>query len=59
MTGDERAKAAQEIAKLGQKGVDAASEAGGFLARTFGEAIEHMSQALADKAAAYRIVNRE
>jgi hypothetical protein len=55
---DEQAKAAQEIAKFGQKGTDAASEAGGFFAKTFGNAIEHFSQALADKAAAYRIVNR-
>jgi Fe-S oxidoreductase len=55
---DEEAKAAQEIAKLGQRSIDAASEAGGFFAKTFGEAIEHVSQALADKAAGYRIVNR-
>jgi hypothetical protein len=58
MISDEQAKAAQEIAKLGQKSVDAASEAGGFFARTFGDAIEHVSQALTDKAAGYRIVNR-
>ena len=58
MISDEQAKAAQEIAKFGQKGIDAASEAGGFFAKTFGNAIEHFSQAIADKAAAYRIVNR-
>lgn len=58
MISDEQAKAAQEIAKFGQKSIDAASEAGGFFAKTFGGAIEHYSQALADRAAAYRIVNR-
>ncbi|MER8382096.1 DUF4393 domain-containing protein [Mesorhizobium sp. M1340] len=58
MIADEQAKAAQEIAKLGQKGIDAASEAGGFFAKTFGKAIDHISEAMADKAAAYRVMNR-
>jgi hypothetical protein len=55
---DEYAKAAQELAKLGQKSLDIASEAGGFFARTFGKAIEHIGAAVADKAAAYRVMNR-
>jgi hypothetical protein len=46
MIGDEQAKAAREIAKFGQKGIDAASEAGGFFAKTFGNAIGHISEAL-------------
>jgi hypothetical protein len=37
---------------------DAESEAGGFFAKTFGKAILQISEALADKAAASRIVNR-
>jgi putative heme iron utilization protein len=44
---DEQAKATQEIAKLGQRGIDAASEAGGFFVKTFGTAIQHISEALA------------
>jgi hypothetical protein len=58
MISDEEAKAAQELAKLGQKSVDVVSGAGGFLARIFGPAIAQLSEALADKAAAYRVVNR-
>jgi hypothetical protein len=58
MISDEEAKAAQEVAKLGQKGVEAASDAGGWLAKTFGKAFDHMSEAFADKAAAYRVRNR-
>lgn len=58
MISDESAKAVQESAKLGQKGLDVASEAGGFFAKTFGQAIAHVAEAFADKAAAYRVRNR-
>nr|WIE92043.1 hypothetical protein P9270_002205 [Mesorhizobium sp. WSM4875] len=58
MITDEQAKAAQEIAKLGQKGIEATGDFGGFFARTFGKAIEHIGEAMADKAAAYRLRNR-
>lgn len=58
MISDEEAKAAQELAKLGQKGVEAATDAGGWLTKTFGKAFDHISEAFADKAAAYRIRNR-
>lgn len=58
MISDEEAKAAQEIAKLGQRSLDVASEAGGFFRKTFGNAIDHIAEAMADKAAAYRVRNR-
>lgn len=58
MISDEEARAAQELAKLGQKSFDAATDAGGWLTKTFGKAIDHVSEAFADKAAAYRIRNR-
>lgn len=56
--GDEEAKALQEVAKLGQKGLDVSREAGGFFSRTFEGTIEHLSAAMSDKAEGYRIVNR-
>jgi hypothetical protein len=58
MIGDEEAKALQEVAKLGQKGLDVSREAGGFFSRTFGDTIEHLSAAMSDRAAGYRMVNR-
>ena len=58
MIGDEEAKALQEVAKLGQKGLDVSREAGGFFSRTFAGTIEHLSAAMSDKAAGYRMVNR-
>ncbi len=58
MISDENAKAVQELAKLGQKSIDAGSDAGKWLTKTFGQAVEHVSEALADKAAGYRVRNR-
>ena len=58
VTSDEQARAAQEGAKFGQKAVDASTQAGGFLARAFGEALEHFAEAVTDKLSGYRIVNR-
>ena len=58
MIGDEP-KATQEVAKLGQMGIEAASDAGSFIARVFAGPIEHLAGALNVRALAYRIVNCE
>lgn len=57
MFSDEESKAVQETAKLGQKAIDLTGDAGGFFTKTFGSAIDQYSQAISDKAAAYRIKN--
>lgn len=58
VTGDEQAKAVQETAKFGQKAIEATADASGFIVRIFGPAIEQYAGALADTAAAFRLVNR-
>lgn len=55
---DEEAKAAQEVAKLGQQGVKAASDAGAYVAGTFRGAIRYVAMAAEDKAAGFFIRNR-
>lgn len=55
---DEEAKAAQEAAKLGQKGIEAASSAGTYLTGTFRGAIKFFAMAAEDSAAGLFIRNR-
>ena len=55
---DEEAKAAQEAAKLGQKGIEAASSAGTYLTGTFRGAIKFFAMAAEDSAAGHFIRNR-
>jgi hypothetical protein len=55
---DETAKAAQEVAKLGQRSLETANRAGGYFAETFKEAIGHIAAAASDSAEAFRIRNR-
>jgi hypothetical protein len=54
---DEEAKAAQELAKLGQNTVAAAEKAGGYLTGTFRGAIGQLAQAAEDSAFGFRIRN--
>lgn len=55
---DEEAKAVQEAAKLGQKGIDAASSAGTYLTGTFRGAVRFLAMAAEDSAAGFFIRNR-
>jgi hypothetical protein len=57
MMTDEQAKAVQELAKLGQKGVDATTSVGKFISTTFGEAIQYYAAAIRDRAASYYLIN--
>ena len=51
---DEEAKAVQEASKLGQKTIRVVEKGCGYLAKTFGEAIEQFAGAMADSAQGYR-----
>jgi hypothetical protein len=58
MISDESAKAAQELAKLGQQGLQTGEKLGGYFARTFREAVGHLAGAASDSAEGFRIRNR-
>lgn len=58
MLSDEEAKAMQEAARLGQKGLELADNAGGYLAGTFQGAIKYLAMAAEDSAAGMFIRNR-
>ncbi|WP_265517584.1 hypothetical protein [Nitratireductor luteus] len=55
---DEEAKAAQETAKFGQKGIEAAASAGSYLTGTFHGAIKFLAMTAEDWAAGLYIRNR-
>lgn len=54
----EEAKAVQELAKLGQRTLDSADKAGGWIADIFGEGIQNLAGTFADSAAGLRYRNR-
>jgi hypothetical protein len=54
---DEEAKAAQEVAKVAQKTVDAGVRFGGFLDKYLGPSLSHLATAFGDRAQIYRYKN--
>ncbi|MBZ5757966.1 DUF4393 domain-containing protein [Rhizobium sp. VS19-DR104.2] len=53
-----KGKATQELAKLGQKSLETADKAGGWLDNIFGSGFRHLGGAFEDSMAAYRVRNR-
>lgn len=51
-------KAAEELAKLGQKSLETADKAGGWADSVFGKGMRHLGGAFEDSMAAYRVRNR-
>ncbi|MEH3125578.1 hypothetical protein [Agrobacterium cavarae] len=51
-------KAAEELAKLGQKSLETAEKAGGWLDQTFGEGFRNLGGAFEDSMAGFRVRNR-
>lgn len=58
MIGDEAFKAAGEIAKTTGKAIDAGEKGGGYLTKTFEDAIHALAEAAADSANGFKIRNR-
>ncbi|OMQ42058.1 hypothetical protein [Ensifer sp. 1H6] len=58
MLTDEQAKAAQEIAKLGQKSLETGEKVGGFFRTTFRASIANLAEAAADWTTGFKVRNR-
>lgn len=55
---EETAKAVQEVAKTSGQAIEATREAGGFVAKLLGPALEHVSGGIEDRAALWRLKTR-